>query len=552
MTSPRPTPRPLAVEPITAELTSLPATIPDLLRARAARADDAVLIAPASGMTFGEADRESARLAARLLAAGVGKGTRLGVLYPNSCPWLVAWLAAARIGALTVPLSTFAPGPELARALRHTDVHAVLMAGAFAGESLAARLEAGLPGLAGSGPELYLESAPHLRWVCVDGDTPRWSRKLPGPASASLVAEAEREVVPADQLAVVTTSGATAAPKSVVHTHGSLVRHAALLAARRALGPHDRIYSPMPFFWVGGLTMVVLAAYCSGAGAVVQERFEPGEALDLIERERVTQVSCWPSAARQLAEHPTFSRRDLSAVRGGTLLEALPPDSRPPSPDLAPNVLGMTETGGPHTGSDDPYRPMPERLQGTIGRGLPGMEHVIVSRETGLPQPLGEEGELFVRGAFLMDGIYKRERHEVFTPDGWYATGDLGWLGADGHLRFAGRGSAMIKTGGSNVSPAEVESVLLELPHVGAAFVFGVPAGDRGEDVAAVIVRRGPDRLDVDELRAGARSRLSGYKVPRHIQVVDDADVPLLPTGKVDLAALRELFGSPRFGSSPR
>ena len=549
MTSPRPTPRPLAVEALPAELISLPATVPDLLQARATQVDDAVLIAPGSGMTFGEADRASARLAARLLAAGVGKGTRLGVLYPNGGPWLVAWLAAARIGGLTVPLSTFAPGPELARALRHTDVHAVLMAGAFAGESLAARLEAGLPGLAASGPELYLEAAPHLRWVCVDEDTPRWSRRLPGPASASLVAEAEREVVPADQLAVVTTSGATAAPKSVVHTHGSLVRHAALLAARRALGPNDRIYSPMPFFWVGGLTMVVLAAYCSGAVAVVQERFEPGEALDLIEREGVTQVSCWPNAARQLAEHPTFARRDLSAVRGGSLLEALPPDSRPPSPDLAPNVLGMTETGGPHTGSDDPYRPLSENLRGTIGRGLPGMEHVIVSRETGLPQPLGEEGELFVRGAFLMDGIYKRERHEVFTPDGWYPTGDLGWFGVDGHLRFGGRGGALIKTGGSSVSPAEVESVLLELPHVDAAFVFGIPAGERGEDVAAVIVRRGPGRPDVDELRAGARTRLSGYKVPRQIVVLDDTDVPMLPTGKVDLAALRELLVSPRFGA---
>ena len=549
MTSPLPTPRPLAVEGLTADVNSLPATVPDLLRVRATEADDVVLIAPGSGMTFGEADRESARLAARLLAAGVGKGARLGVLYPNGCPWLVAWLAAARIGALTVPLSTFAPGPELARVLRHTDVHAVLMAGSFAGESLTARLEAGLPELAESGAVLHLEAAPFLRWVSAEGGSPGWSRELPAPVSASLVAQAEREVVPADQLAVVTTSGATAAPKSVVHTHGSLVRHAALLATRRALGPHDRIYSPMPFFWVGGLTMVVLAAYSSGASAVVQERFEPGEALDLIERERVTQVSCWPNAARQLAEHPTFPRRDLSAVRGGTLLEALPPDSRPPSPDLTPNVLGMTETGGPHTGPDEPYRPMPEYLRGTIGRGLPGMEHVIVSRETGLPQPLGEEGELFVRGAFVMDGIYKRERHEVFTPDGWYPTGDLGWFGADGHLRFAGRGGAMIKTGGSNVSPAEVETALLELPEVTAAFVFGIPAGDRGEDVAAVIVPRGPGRLDVDQLRAGARSRLSGYKVPRHIEVLDDADVPMLPTGKVDLAALRELFGSPRFGS---
>ena len=217
-------------------------------------------------MTFGEVDRKTASLAARLLAAGVGKGTRVGVLYPNGGGWLVAWLAAARIGALTVPLSTFAPGPELARALRHTDVHAVLMAGSFAGDSLTARLEAGLPGLAESGPDLYLEAAPHLRWVHVDRGTAIWSRELPDPASVSLVAEAEHEVVPADHLAVVTTSGATATPKSVVHTHGSLIRHAALLADRRELGPHDRIYSPMPFFWVGGITMVVLAAYCSGAG----------------------------------------------------------------------------------------------------------------------------------------------------------------------------------------------------------------------------------------------------------------------------------------------
>jgi acyl-CoA synthetase (AMP-forming)/AMP-acid ligase II len=500
-------------------------------------------------MTFGEADQESARLAARLLATGVGKGTRLAVLYPNGGAWLVAWLAAARIGALTVPLSTFAPGPELARVLRHTDVHAVLMAGSFAGDSLTTRLEAGLPGLAESGPDLYLEAAPHLRWVCVDNGTPAWSRELPDAASASLTGEAESEVVPADQLAVVTTSGTSATPKSVVHTHGSLIRHAALLAARRELGPRDRIYSPMPFFWVGGITMVVLAAYCSGAGAVVQERFEPGEALDLIERERVTQVSCWPNAAHQLAEHPSFPHRDLSAVRGGTLLEVLPPDSRPPSPDLAPNVLGMTETGGPHTGSDDPYRPLPEHLRGTIGHGLEGMEHLIVSRETCLPQPPGEEGELFVRGAFLMDGIYKRERHDVFTPDGWYPTGDLGWFGTDGHLRFIGRTGTMIKTAGSNVSPAEVESAFLELPQVGAAFVFGIPASLRGEDVVAVVVRRGPDRLDVDELRAAAGQRLSGYKVPRQIEVLDDADLPMLPTGKVDLVALRELVGSRRFGS---
>jgi acyl-CoA synthetase (AMP-forming)/AMP-acid ligase II len=356
------------------------------------------------------------------------------------------------------------------------------------------------------------------------------------------VRAAESEVTPADALAIINTSGATAAPKSVLHTHGSLVRHAALLAERRGLTREDRIFSPMPFFWVGGLTMVLLAALVSGAASVVQERFEPGEALDLIERERVTQVSCWPNASRQMADHATFAGRDLRSVRGGTLVEALPPEYRPPTGNRAPNVLGMTETGGPHTGPDDAYAVLPESLRGTMGHSLPGMEHVVVDVGTGAELPTGEEGELLLRGAFLMDGFYKRERHETFTPDGWYATGDLGWFGADGYLRFSGRRTAMIKTGGSNVSPAEVETALMDLPAVREAFVFGIPAGERGEDVAAVVVPQGPDAVEPTALSRSLRDVLSSYKIPRHLRIVEESDVPKLPTGKADLASLRELF----------
>ena len=168
------------------------------------------------------------------------------------------------------------------------------------------RLESGLTGLARSTTDLQLEDAPFLRWIHVEGEhPPSWSRPLQAPVAGSLMHAAESEVNPADALAIINTSGATAAPKSAVHTHGSLVRHAALLAERRGLTSDDRIYSPMPFFWVGGLTMVLLAALVSGAAAVVvQDRFEPGEALDLIEREGVTQVSCWPDAAP--AKWPTI------------------------------------------------------------------------------------------------------------------------------------------------------------------------------------------------------------------------------------------------------
>jgi acyl-CoA synthetase (AMP-forming)/AMP-acid ligase II len=288
--------------------------------------------------------------------------------------------------------------------------------------------------------------------------------------------------------------------------------------------------------------MVLLAALVSGAAAVTQERFEPEEALDLIERERVTQVSCWPNASRQMADHPSFEGRDLGSVRGGTLVEALPSEYRPPSADRAPNVLGMTETGGPHTGPDDPYAVLPEPLRGTMGRPLPGMEHVVVDPDSGAESSEGEKGELLVRGAFVMDSFYKRERRETFTPDGWYATGDLGWFGADGHLRFTGRRTSMIKTGGSNVAPAEVETALLDLPDVRQAFVFGIAAGERGEDVAAVVVPERATFVEQLAIKTALREQLSSYKIPRQLRIVEESDLPKLPTGKVDLVSLRDLF----------
>ena len=523
-------------------LAHLPATIPAALQARAANAGDDFLIGTSFRLSFGEADERSLELAGRLLARGVGKGTRLGLLFPNDPSWVITWLAAARIGALTVPLSTFSPGPELARALRHADVQALLMAATFGDVDLKARIELALPGLDSSGPEIELESAPFLRWAHVGGASPSWSSPLSRAVRPATVLAAQNEVVPADALALVTTSGTSGAPKAVVHTHGSLVRHAAVLAEHRGLTPADRIYSPMPFFWVGGITMVLLHALTSGAAAVVQERFEPGEALDLIERERVTHLSCWPNAARAMAEHPSFSGRNLSAVRSGTLHEALPPELRPTAPDLAPTSLGMTETGGPHTASDEPYTPLPEALRGTYGRALTGMEHRVVDPATGAELEQTDTGELLVRGVFLMSELYKQERHDTFTPDGWYASGDLGSFDRDGCLRFGGRLNAMIKSGGSNVAPAEVEAALREIPGVENAYVFGLPAGDRGEDVAAVVVPAPDATPDIAELTAAARQLLSGYKVPRHVRLLAESQLPTLPTGKVDMSELRALF----------
>ncbi|MEY2434531.1 MAG: hypothetical protein QOC92_4256 [Acidimicrobiaceae bacterium] len=534
---------PLRRSGIPSSLAHLPASIPAALHARARDSSNDFLVGPDFRLSFGEADEQSLELAGRLLALGVGKGTRLGLLFPNRPSWVVAWLAAARIGALTVPLSTFSPGAELTHAIRHADVHGLLLTASFGDVDLSMRLEQALPGLDRSDPELELECSPFLRWAHVNDASPRWSARLHRSVRRAVVLDAQREVCPADALALISTSGATAAPKAVIHTHGSLVRHAALLGERSGLTSQDRIYSPLPFFWVGGMTMVVLTALTSGAAAVVQERFEPGEALDLVERERVTQVACWPNAARAMADHPSFPERDLSTVRGGSLLKALPPELRPSVGDFVSTPLGMTETGGPHTSTDDPHLPPPEPRPGTFGRPIPGMEHRVVDPETGVEIARSDEGELLVRGAFLMSELYKQERHDTFTPDGWYATGDFGSFDCDGFLRFGGRMTAMIKSGGSNIAPAEVEAVLREIPGVRDAYVFGVPAGDRGDDVAAVIVQEDDASVEIIELESSARERLSSYKVPRHFRLLVEGDLPIMSTGKVDLSALRALFG---------
>jgi acyl-CoA synthetase (AMP-forming)/AMP-acid ligase II len=519
----------------------MPASIPELLAIRRAAPDGDFLITDDERLTFAEAETASLELADALLASGVGKGTRVGILFPNCAQWLICWLAGARIGALTVPLSTFAPGAELGRLLRHTDVQVVLMGQSIADRDLVERMQDAVPGLTDRGAVIATPQAPYLRRIHVWPDCDRsWAAPWPRPEPVvSLAYSAENEVLPADDLVVVTTSGTTAQPKSVVHTHGSLVRHAYILARHRGVTSTDRIYSPMPFFWVGGLTMVVLQALSTGAAILAQDVFEAGSTLALLERERATFISCWAQASQAMADHPDFAKRDLSSLRGGTMLEALPPDRRPREPDLVPNLLGMTETGGPHTMVEVPDTPLPPGLRGSFGIPLPGVvQHRIVDPASGVEAPAGHEGEIQVRGQIVMNGVYKRERHDVFGPDGWYATGDRGWFDEAGHLHFTGRASTLIKTAGSNVSPAEVEAVLDAMPGVVHSFVVGIPHPVRGQVVAAAVVPAHGAKLTAAALMAHARQNLSSFKVPTVVLILSEDQLPMLPTGKIDRTAL--------------
>jgi acyl-CoA synthetase (AMP-forming)/AMP-acid ligase II len=507
-------------------------------------------------LTYAQAAARSAALAKGLLVSGVGKSTPVGLLAPNGPDWVVAWLAATRIGALVALLNTYGQTRELGRALRHGDVAHLLTVGSHLGHDYLGRLEAAAPGLADQRHErLLLPSHPYLRSVWTwgtgrSGDRP-WCGELAdlvdrGSAVPDrILAEVEAEVRPADPMVMVFSSGSTADPKAVVHTQGATIRHAHNLNQLRDLRPDDVIYTPMPLFWVGGLSFSLVAAMHAGASIVFEERFEPGATLALLERERVTQVFGWPHMGKALADHPSRPDRDLSSIRSGAATALPAPDDREP-PGPRATSLGMTETLGPHTFAEDD--PLPADKVGSFGRPVPGVEHRVVDPETLDDVPAGQVGEVWVRGYSVMVGLHKRERADTFTADGWYRTGDAGHFDGDGHLFFAGRLGDVIKASGMNVTPREVEAALEEQPEVALAVVTGIEHPDRGQDVVAAVALNPGATLVAATARERLRTELAAYKVPRHVAVfASQADLPLLDSGKVDRRRLARLLGD-RFG----
>jgi acyl-CoA synthetase (AMP-forming)/AMP-acid ligase II len=525
-------------------------TVGAFARACAARSGDApVLIHDGRALSYREADARSRGIAKGLVASGVGKGTRVGLLLPNGPDWLIAWLAATRIGALVVPINTFYQARELAFALRHADVALLLTAARFLNHDYRERLERAAPELAVQrGAPLRVAALPALREVRVwasDGAERAWTsggaatlEVLGASVDDALLDALEREVAPADPLVVIYTSGSTADPKGAIHAHGSVLRHAANLNAYRELCASDRMYSPMPFFWVGGLVFSLLAVMQAGACLLTEDAFEPGATLAMLERERATIVSGWPHYGTALAAHPDFAKRDLSAVRAGNLYAVLPESQRPRDLALRASGLGMTETCGPHTlGHVD--EELPERLRGSFGRAVPGVEHKVVDPLTGARLAAGELGEICVRGASLMLGLVKRTREETFDTEGFYHTGDSGFFDAEGHLFFRGRLGELIKTGGANVTPREVEALLEMQPEVQSACVLGVAHAERGENVAAAIVLREGAEITGALLRERLRSELAAYKLPRHVFLMTATELPMTDSGKLDRRRLR-------------
>lgn len=503
-------------------------------------------------LTYGEAAAQSALLARGMLASGISKGSRIGLLMPNSPDFVIAWLAAARIGAVIIPINTFYKPKELAFVLRHADIQVLLTVDKLLNNDYLERLESCIPQLAGLAQRgdlptpLFSPAFPCLRQIYVWGAASRpWSvsqQRLFAAAAAldeNFLAAAERCVCPADPLTIVYSSGSTADPKGAVHTHGSVIRHAYNLNDRRDIQTGDRIFSPMPFFWVGGLVFTLHCAMHKGCTLICEAAFNPESTLRLLEEERVTLVTGWPHYGTAMVENPTYAERDLSSIRSGNIYPLLPPGARPADPELRSNALGMTETCGPHT-IDRMDHDLPEALRGSFGRAAEGVAHKIVDPASGERLPAGSEGEICIRGYNVIQGLYKVEREDCFDAEGFYHSGDSGYFNEDGVLFFKARLGDLIKTGGANVAPREVELAIDEQPEVHCAYVVGLPHPDRGQQVAAAIVLNDGAALDASTLRERLRQQLAAYKVPVNVFFCAQEDIPFTDSGKVDKRRLAE------------
>ena len=499
-------------------------TVGEIVRQQAhSRPDHPLLVCDGDRISYAEAESRSAELARGLIALGAGKGTHVGLLYPNGTEFVVGMLAAARIGAVVVPFSTFVTARELSEQLVHGDVGILLNAESFRSHDYVQRLAEALGDSEFDG---FCAAAPQLRQVCGIDRVYR----LADSVDAALLSAMEDDVDGSDVLAIVYTSGSASTPKGVVHTHAALLGHQQNLNEIRGLTATDKLFCNSPFFWIGGFGFGLLATLVAGSTLVCSNAVDPAATLDLLEAEKPTMTNGFAAAVAHLADHPSFAGRDLSSMRRGNLYPIMAPDARPADPELRHNMLGMTEAGSVLLISGD-EADQPEQRRGSFGKPAPGFQTMIIE-----PDSSGV-GELCIRGPYVMQGYYKRSREDCFDADGWFHTGDLVRADADGFIYFVGRLSAMIKTAGANVSAAEVEKAIAKLGMVG--HVVGIPDAERGELVAAVIVQ---PRLDETALRERLKDELSSYKIPKRFLALPRAELPLLSSGKVDTRQLKKLF----------
>ena len=347
--------------------------------------------------------------------------------------------------------------------------------------------------------------------------------------------------VPGDDAFILYTSGSSSTPKAVRLSHQGVIENGFNIGERQGLGANDRVLLAPPLFWSYGGANALPATLTHGAGLVLQPKFEPGEAIDLVERHACTSIYTLPGMSSAIARHPNYKPERLRTLRTGLTIGS-PKEFTDAVAWLGAkelcNIYGATETFG-NCCVTWHHWPLARRAH-SQGFPLPGVTIRIVDEESGALLDAGETGLVEVTG-YITSGYTGASAYlndELFTADGFYRIGDVGRLNDDGSFCYVGRRAEMIKKAGINVSPAEVEEVLLKHPAVAQAAVVGAPDAERGELVVAFVVPASKGAIDVDELTRHCRELVSKYKVPDRIEVY--AALPLTNTGKLQRRELKE------------
>jgi fatty-acyl-CoA synthase len=506
-------------------------------RTAAADPDREALVEVQTGRrwTYAQLRQEVDAVALGLVAAGVGKGDRLGIWSPNVAEWTLVQYATAKLGAILVTINPAYRTHELEFVLKQAGISVLVAATSFKTSDYAAMIEQVRP------------NCPDLRRVVLIG-TPSWDELVePGrTGDPAELARRQAALSPDDPINIQYTSGTTGFPKGATLSHHNILNNGYNVGRLCGYTPEDRVCIPVPFYHCFGMVMGNLACTSNGCTMVIPgPGFDPKATLHAVAAERCTSLYGVPTMFIAELNDPDFDSYDLSSLRTGIMAGS-------PCPvEVMKQVVermgmaevticyGMTETSpvSTQTRADDTL----DRRVSTVGRVHPHIEVKVVDPETGLTLPRGEPGELCTRGYSVMLGYWDEpaKTAEAIDAARWMHTGDIGVMDDEGYLNITGRIKDMVIRGGENVYPREIEEFLYTHPDVVDAQVIGVPDVKYGEELCAwVTLRDGAPELTVEALREFATGRLAHYKIPRYVLVVDE--FPMTVTGKVRKVEMRE------------
>jgi fatty-acyl-CoA synthase len=532
-------------------------TLGDLIVRGAARYPDHLAIAfPDDRRTYAELLDGSVRAAKGLRGLGVGPGDHVGILMANCVAYVEMMLGTAMLGAVAVLINARYRGPELAYVVENADV-AVLVTSDIVADHVdhVERVREAFPRLgdavdpgAPSPGALSLEEAPGLRSVVVlsDVDFPGCLNRTDLERAAADVSDAQirwlRRQVPLRSPAMMMyTSGTTAHPKGCLMTHEMVVRNCSAAGRQRfELDPTDRFWDPLPLFHMSAILPLV-GCLDAGAAYLGMTHFDPSAALQqMVGEEATLAFPTFPLITQALVNHPDYPKTDLSRIRA--VCNIAPPDNLRKLQEMWPHAIQFTAYGCTEIGGVACFNELTDTLEqrvNTSGRPFEGIQIRITDPETGQEVPTGEKGEICARGYSLFEGYYKDPERtaETVEPDGWFHTGDIGKVDADGRVSYLGRLKDMLKVGGENVAAAEIEGVLQDHPSVAIAQVVGIP-DERYAEVPAAFVELKPGKeATAEELIEHCRGKMASFKLPRLVRTV--TEWPMSAT-KIQKYRLRE------------